>query len=184
MGNSTINHHFWSLRPHEIPRPIFDRKTSADSPWGAGGATGATGAAPGGGGEVGGISGSRAGGQQDWGRLLRFRSKTFVEGKGLASERVFRHRFGTRSHASLLNAPPHHHHHHHHHYHHRHRHRHHHHHHRFRHHHHHHRGSFYINYNKIQTLKVSWLSLHQVQRDIKPKGVVALLTLSATRFKP
>ena len=63
------------------------------------------------------------------------------EGKGLASERVFRHRFGTRSHASLSNAPPHHHHHHH-----------------RRHHHH--------------------------QQDINPKGVVALLTSSATRYKP
>ena len=38
--------------------------------------------------------------------------------------------------------------------------------------------------NKIETLKVSWLFLHQVQQGINPKGVVALLTSSATRYKP
>ena len=36
--------------------------------------------------------------------------------------------------------------------------------------------------SKIKTLKVSWLFLHQVQQDINPKGVVALLTLSAIRY--
>ena len=160
-----------------------------------------------------------------------------LKGKGLASERVFRHRFGTRSHASLSNAPPHHHHHHHHrrrHHHHHHLHSspsssafascfffrlflfffffflailflisvilliilivnstiiissiikfllfffsifilllrcQHHHHHRHRHHHHHHRHPPH----------------HHHQQDINPKGVVALLTSSATRYKP
>ena len=33
-------------------------------------------------------------------------------------------------------------------------------------------------------LLISWLFLHQVQEDINPKGVVALLTSSATRSKP
>ena len=42
----------------------------------------------------------------------------------------------------------------------------------------------FIKCNKTLTLKVSWLSLHQVQQDINPKGVVALLTSSATRLKP
>ena len=36
----------------------------------------------------------------------------------------------------------------------------------------------------IQRTKVSWLFLHQVQQGINPKGVVALLTSSATRYKP
>ena len=47
-------------------------------------------------------------------RRCYFAPAKLWDGKGLASERVFRHRFGTRSHASLSNAPPHHHHHHHH----------------------------------------------------------------------
>ena len=45
-------------------------------------------------------------------------------------------------------------------------------------------GSPYIKCNKIQTLKLSWLFLHQLQQDLNPKGVVSLLTSSATRYKP
>ena len=46
------------------------------------------------------------------------------------------------------------------------------------------RGSSCIKCNNIQTPKVSCLFLHQVQQHINPKGVMALLTLSATTYKP
>ena len=36
----------------------------------------------------------------------------------------------------------------------------------------------------LKDLKVSWPFLHEVQQHTNPKGVVALLTLSATTYKP